>query len=579
MKSNRRDFIKQGGALVSASALPFLSSLSAIGEASAATANDYKALVCIFLTGGNDSYNALIPLFDADHQTYRSKRPNFYINRYYVGYGGDDGTTEANGNKKRPTTDLVSAPIPPAFQNLQAPSKMALGCLGANQNPRRASVAPTPPYQNPAAHNVYGLSPSLSSLWPLYEEGVLAPILNVGSITEPITAMMSKTPPVLDYIKPFPPKTTTSQLKSPDSAAISIKPPPKLGSHNDQQMFWQSLTVEGGTQGWGGLMMGFTSPKNAGDGLKVESMLTAGNQVWSQGDRAPAYQAGVGLSLRSKFDTLDAGYKGNQLSNSIKPIMQGAPGSSLGAFSDSQLHPMRRDLMRVISDEFTLRSKLSDSTLNRTPNDAVFGNLTALAEPAESTLPADANSLAAQLRTVAHVIRNRSSLPGPPTRQVFFVSLGGFDTHSNTVGTHDKLLQHVAQAMLAFHRTLSDPAIDAANQVVTFTASDFGRTLSSNGDGTDHGWGAHHFVMGGDVKGGTVWGTPPPLGDFAKNLTNRLTDGPVTYADNGRGRLIPTISVDQYGATLAKWMGVTDTDLPKIFKNLPNFPEKTVPFL
>jgi uncharacterized protein (DUF1501 family) len=561
MKSNRRDFIKQGGALVSTGAFPILSNLAAIGEASAATATDYKALVCIFLTGGNDSYNALIPLFDADHKIYRESRPNFYLNRYYVGYGGDTGTQDP------PTAQIGRAPTPSAFQALVAPSQMSLGTMGV--------------YQNPQNHNVYGLSPSLSSLWPLYQEGVIAPVLNVGALLEPSTAI-AKTldpstgkPTAVSYIKPFPPKTTASQPTS--TVTTPVTPPPKLGSHNDQQMFWQSLTVEGGTQGWGGLMMSFTSTQNTGDGLKVESMLTSGNQVWSQGNHGAAYQAGVGLSLKSKFDTLDLGYKGIQLSSSITPVMQGAEGTAYGAYGYNRLHLMRKDLMGVVRNEFYLRNKLG--TLSRTAGDPVYANLTALAEPTGSTLPSDANSLAAQLRSVAHAIRNSSSLPGVPKRQVFFVSLGGFDTHSNTVGTHDKLLQHVAQAMLAFHRTLSDPAINAAKQVVTFTASDFGRTLSANGDGTDHGWGAHHFVMGGAVKGGTVWGMPPPLGNFAKNFRTRLTDGPDTYADNGRGRLIPTISVDQYGATLAKWMGVPDASLPNIFKNLAKFTDKTVPFL
>lgn len=548
MNSNRRTFLKQGSALAAASALPVLTNLAAIGRASAQGADGYKALVCIFLTGGNDQSNTLIPLFDYHHAIYRAQRPDFYIRRDLPKYGGD-----VVSGVLVPVKDVGIVPIPKvgsdypglsfSFPDLAAPSAVALETMGAVN-------------QNPAAHNFYGLAPSLTSLHSLYQEGVLAPVLNVGPLVEPTVAVMNESA-VLSYRKAY-------------NTALSASLPPKIGSHNDQQMYWQSLSVEGATQGWGGLMMSFLATPNAAH--ELESMYTSPNQVWSQGGM-PAYQLGTGASVRSRFDVLDHGYKSVDLSSDIYSIMRGAEGppygNYMGSYSYARLHKLRKDLMDIARTELFLRDQLADPELVRFEGDNTYAALSALANPVDAQNPSDRNGLAAQLRSVAHVIRLNSALPNSPQRQVFFVSLGGFDTHGGTIGTHDKLLQHLGQAMLAFHRTLQHENIRAADNVVTFTASDFGRTLSGNGDGSDHGWGGHHFVMGGAVQGGTVYGLPPQLGDKAPNLVQR---GAVqTYADNGRGRLIPTISVDQYGATLAQWMGVPKAQLSSVFHNLPNF--------
>ena len=142
------------------------------------------------------------------------------------------------------------------------------------------------------------------------------------------------------------------------------------------------------------------------------------------------------------------------------------------------------------------------------------------------------------------------------------VSLGGFDHHDYLLSKHSKLLQQVDEAMAAFYNATLE--LGVANQVTTFTASEFGRTLSSNGDGSDHGWGSHHFVMGGAVKGAAFYGTPPPVsvGDTA---------APEDQWHVGQGRLLPSTSVDQYAATLAKWFGVFDSELASILPNLKNF--------
>jgi uncharacterized protein (DUF1501 family) len=175
-----------------------------------------------------------------------------------------------------------------------------------------------------------------------------------------------------------------------------------------------------------------------------------------------------------------------------------------------------------------------------------------------------ANALASQLQTVARVIGGRSALGA--RRQVFFVSIGGFDTHDAQRVNQGNLMTRLGQALEYFDRLLAGPSVNALNEVTLFTASDFGRTLTSNGDGTDHGWGAHHFVTGGAVRGKDVYGRFPVIG------VN-------TDDDVGQGRLLPAVSVDQYAATLARWFGLTASQLDEVFPNLRNFPMVDLGFM
>jgi uncharacterized protein (DUF1501 family) len=185
----------------------------------------------------------------------------------------------------------------------------------------------------------------------------------------------------------------------------------------------------------------------------------------------------------------------------------------------------------------------------------------AMAPPLTTTFPAS-NSLATQLAMVAKIISASAELGAK--RQVFMVSLGGFDTHSGQDTTHPALLTQLAGAIDAFQKAMVE--LNAAQKVTLFTASDFGRTLTVNGDGTDHGWGGHHFVIGGAVKGKRVVGNYPDL----------TLNGPT---DAGNGRLIPTTSVEQYAATLATWMGVSATDIPVILPNIGNFATRDLGFM
>jgi uncharacterized protein (DUF1501 family) len=172
------------------------------------------------------------------------------------------------------------------------------------------------------------------------------------------------------------------------------------------------------------------------------------------------------------------------------------------------------------------------------------------------------NPLADQMKIVARLIGARSALGAK--RQVFFVQLGGFDQHDNLIADHNLRMGSLNEAMGQFQAAMGE--LGVAEKVTAFTASDFGRTLSSNGNGSDHGWGGHHFVMGGAVKGGRYYGVAPHI-----SIT---TDDQV-----GQGRLLPTTSVDQYAATLARWFGVSSTEMPAIFPNLANFATSNVGFL
>jgi uncharacterized protein (DUF1501 family) len=177
------------------------------------------------------------------------------------------------------------------------------------------------------------------------------------------------------------------------------------------------------------------------------------------------------------------------------------------------------------------------------------------------------DTLSAQLKMIAKLIAagaaNGSSMG--VKRQVFFASLGGFDLHDNLMANHSKLLKNVSDAMYSFYKATEESGLQ--NQVTTFTASDFGRTLSSNGDGSDHGWGSHHMVMGGAVDGKKFWGKAPDI-----STKDNALNGPDTV---GQGRLLPSTSVDEFAAALARWMGVSDSDLNTVLPNLAAFSGRT----
>lgn len=443
---SRRAFLKRGSVLgLAGVAAPFATTLGAIGEAAAATASDYKALVCVFLYGGNDYANTLVPYDTASYAQYAAARQNIALGR----------------------TALDATALTPA------------NALGGRQ---------------------YALAPTLAPLLPIFNAGKLAPVLNVGTLVEP---------------------TTKAQYN-----ARSVRLPPKLFSHNDQQSYFQASSPEGATSGWGGRMGDLFQSGNGAASLTCVN--ASGNAVYLTGQSALQYTVGTGgpIALLSNSQSL---FGSATVASSLRSLMTTPPATLMGAE----------------------HAKISKRALDTYAQ--VTGAL-ATAPNANFPLFPAGNNLADQLRMVARMISVSNELGAK--RQVFFVSIGGFDLHDNLATQQPVLMQRVADALRAFYDTTV--ALGVADRVTTFTGSDFGRTLQSNDDGSDHGWGSMHFVMGGAVKGQRIYGTPPAIG-------NNTPD------DVGQGRLLPTISVDQYAATLASWFGVSPGNMATVLPNIGNY--------
>lgn len=444
---SRRAFLKRSGMLgIAGAATPFVTSLAAIGEAAAATASDYKALVCVFLYGGNDYANTLTPYDDASYAQYLAARTN----------------------------------IATARDALTATALTPTNSLGGRQ---------------------FAMAPTMSPLLPVWDAGKLAAVLNVGTLVQP---------------------TTKAQY-----SANSVPLPPKLFSHNDQQSYFQASNPEGATSGWGGRMGDLFQ---SGNGSATLTCINAsGNAIYLTGRNAIQYSVGTGgpIPLINNATSL---FSSTTAMSTLRNLMTNATGNNVFAAEHARVTKRALDTYTQVSA-------------------ALAG-----APAANFTGYPTGNSLADQMKMVARMISVSQELGAK--RQVFFVSLGGFDLHDNLVANQPTLLGRVAGAMRAFYDTTVTLGI--SDRVTTFTASDFGRTLQSNDDGSDHGWGSHHFVMGGAVKGKAIYGTPPAIGSN-------------TPDDVGQGRLLPSISVDQYASTLANWFGVTSGNMTTVLPNMGNY--------
>ena len=446
VNASRRAFLQRASALsVAGVATPWALNLASLGEAAAATASDYKALVCVFLYGGNDYGNTLIPYDQSNYNAYNDLRPTMAYAR----------------------TALASTILTPST---------------ALANGRQ-----------------YALAPELGPLLPLFDAGQMAVLLNVGTLIQP---------------------TTKAQY-----LAKAVPLPPKLFSHNDQQSVWQSSAPEGAASGWGGRMGDLFQ---AGNGNATFTCINiSGNAVYLSGNTAVQYQMSTSGSVPLKALTT--------------PLFGSANCSAAlqSVITQSRSHLMESELTRVTKRSIDANAMLTSSLV---PSSSI------------TTPFPTSNNLGDQLKMVARLIATANALG--TKRQVFFVSIGGFDTHDGLTTVHPGLLTTVANALSAFQAVTQE--LGVANQVTTFTASDFGRTLSGNNDGSDHGWGSMHFIMGGAVNGRRFFGSPPVVAD----------NGP---DDVGQGRLLPTTSVDQYAATLGKWLGVSSADLLTVLPNLQNY--------
>jgi uncharacterized protein (DUF1501 family) len=462
---SRRAFLLRSGQLaLTGAALPFALNLAAIGEAAAFNATDYKALVCVFLYGGNDYANTVITYDDPSYNLYSTIR---------------GGAGQAAGG-----IALAKAALAPTLLN---------------------PITPLP------GGRQYALHPSMTGLAGLFNVGHAAVQLNVGPLVVPLTR---------------------TQYSSADRTTWPL--PPKLFSHNDQQSIWQSSSPEGSTVGWGGNLGDLALGSN-GNALFTCINVT-GNAVFLSGDSALSYQVSTGGAVAI---------------NAVKSNVYGS--AAVKAAMATLVQQSRTNLLENEYNRITARAVMAEAQ--------VTSALAAYpaANPPFSSFPTS-NSLADQLRMVARLIAARGALGA--TRQVFMVSIGGFDLHDNLIAQQPTLLARVSEAMTAFYNATA--ALGVADKVTAFTASDFGRTLSSNGDGSDHGWGGHHLMVGGAVKGAAFYGTPPPV-----SVGN--TAAPEDQWHVGQGRLLPSTSVDQYAATLARWFGVADAELTSILPNLRHF--------
>ncbi|MFT3777262.1 MAG: DUF1501 domain-containing protein [Ottowia sp.] len=460
--SSRRAFLRRLGHLgIAGTAAPWALNLAAIGEAAAFSADGYKALVCVFLYGGNDNGNTLIPYDDAGYAEYARVRDALALSRASLG-----------------ATALAGSGLPAGRQ--------------------------------------YALAPQLAPLKPLFDNGRLALQLNVGPLQQP---------------------TTLAEYQ-----ARSVPLPPKLFSHNDQQSVWQSSAAEGSVRGWGGRLGDLALSSNGGQSL-FTCMSVTGNAVFLSGDQALAYQIGTGGAV----------------------AIQGVASSS-GMYGAAACREALRTLITQGRDHL-LENELNRITSRSLDSHAALaGALAGSAGQFDAALPDAvgdrARTLNQQLKMVARLIAARGQLG--LKRQVFLVSLGGFDTHDNLLARHPVLLTDLGAALAGFQQAIDTLGVGA--QVTTFTASDFGRTMTSNGGGSDHGWGSHHLVLGGAVRGGAYYGQAPEA----------LLGGP---EDVGQGRLLPGTAVDQYAATLARWFGVSEGEMALVAPNIGNFGERSLGFL
>ena len=478
--ASRRRFLRTASVVsgsVGAAAAPFALNLASLSTAVAQTTGDYKAIVCLFLYGGND----------ASHMVLRTDAASF--NEY---------------------TRLRSV----------APESIALKAPGTPVDPAAPLASPerlggvrviAPKFTASAENNAfsYALHPSMPEVATLFAANRLAILANAGPLVQPLTRA--------EYV-------------------ANVKPRPRaLGSHNDQQSTWQALGPEGAKVGWGGHLGDLVASSNAN--TVFTSISVSGNAVFSAGDTVFQYQ--VGSAGATQIGGLSGTLFGSTTAAATLKSIVTANNSHLFANEYGAV------VKRSVDAQAAFQVAYTASTV-AAPTQVVLPSTNALAT----------NSLAGQLQTVARIVGARAGLGA--RRQVFFVSMGGFDTHDGQNRNQADLLARLSHALGYFDTALAGLAGgDMRSNVTLFTASDFGRTLTSNGDGTDHGWGAHHFVLGGAVNGGEIFGRFPQFGQG--------------LADSANNAYLPVTSVDTIGATLGKWFGASDSQLDTVFPNLGNF--------
>lgn len=472
---SRRGFIRQSAcaALGYTGLLNSLAHLTLVNNAVAQTAlTGYKALVVVFLNGGNDSNNMLIP---------RMGHPQY--NNYKVG-------------------------------------RDFLRILDLNDPDRQASEPSSIPLTNP--DGIYGIHPNLQPVADLFHAGELSFLANVGTLSYPILTQQ-------DYI----------------TGAVPL--PPERFSHSSQQVQWQSsLSDQDFSTGWGGRIADLLAPVTSSAGSVSMNIAINNLSSLQVGNNVIQYVIGSGgaLTLEGYGTAYGSAWDGTNYTNTTK-------GKRFKAFED---------VMRYTHNHL-LEASYNDVMRRSRANEVSVGAALALADTSGvnfGTLFNQNLGLARQLQMIAQLIAGRNALGN--TRQIFFCSISGYDTHSGQMAAHASLMNELGSSLKSFRDAMVQLGLN--DNVLLLTESDFSRTLTPNTTGSDHAWGGHHIVMGGPVNGGRIFGHFPSLS---------LNSGRDTNTGNGRGRWIPTTSVEQYTAAAARWLGVDSTSLATIFPNLHRF--------
>lgn len=470
MKKDRREFLKSScralGMVAAATQLRHFGAVSVLAQKAAEASPEgtgYKALVCVFLQGGNDSNNMVVPNYDSGYAEYAAAR---------------------------------------SAQGLAIP---------------RANLLPmTPPSMG---GQVYGLHPALPQMHSLWNSGRLAVACNVGPLVRPITRA--------EY-----------QSGAPR--------PYQLFSHSDQvEQFRTAISTFRSTTGWGGRLADRTAPQNPGAAISMITSI-AGANVFNIGTTSvPLIVTAAPTPLNQVLTLTGYGTTAEEI----------ARRDALGQIRTRDLNYTMVQAASVLTQQaWNVSQQLSQNPV--------------------LTVTFPTTTLGNQLAQVAKLMKFRTALN--MSRQIFFVQLGGWDTHTGQLNQHTSLLTQVDAALKAFYDETVAQGI--ANQVTTFTMSDFNRTFnpagSGSGVGSDHAWGGHHFILGGAVQGGNFYGRPTSNGTFFPTLVNTGPDDAET-----RGRFIPSVSVEQYAGTLSRWFGLPEADIPIAFPNAANFPTMDLGFM
>ncbi|MGO9516139.1 MAG: DUF1501 domain-containing protein [Candidatus Korobacteraceae bacterium] len=463
-KHTRRQFLRTASmaSMAGIYASPFLLELNSLAAmAQSATGSDYRALVCVYLQGGNDGHGTVIatdPSSFAAFTTARSGAPGLAY----------------------PLNELLPITL-----------------------------------KTPQSGRTFALNPSLGGVQTLFNAGRAAIVANTGTLVAP---------------------ATKTQINS-----NSVPLPDSLFSHFDQTAAWQAIASNLGSServGWGGAVADAIEAMNMNSNSMFTCISTAGNALFLAGQQS--FQLNVTSAGPIPIYGLQNPPFG--LPSAANPL------NSILTADESNLFAKEYEVVinRSMQAQATLVTAMAPAGVGGIANPPQY------LDPMTNMLAN--NPLATSLQTVARIIAGRAQLG--VTRQIFYVQLGSFDTHDGQATQHARLLTQLGAAFQYFDAQMVGMGL--GNNVTAFTISDFGRTLTSNSDGTDHGWGSHHFVVGGAVQGQDMYGQYPVVGVDQVN-------------DVGAGRLIPTTAVEQYAGTLASWFGLSDSQIRTVFPNFGNF--------